>query len=273
MAGQTIAPVGRKRRSDLDLACGILIIHMIVGHIAQWADVDYRGDCLLFFFMPWFFYKSGMFFKKNNDWRVQFKKDVRHLLIPFVSFSIIGQLFLWVDLAVSGDMNWLHYVSFPKWLVLCGSIPANLPLWFLSSLFLVKTVYNAIAGRVNDYILVAIAVGVAFMCYMLGIDTPRYLANCSLGLAFYVLGSKLKDLQNGKYAIAFSVVVYLISILLPSNIGMFDNSLLNGYYLAAVVVSLAGIIVINFAARMVYNNDCIYNSLIIRFITKMGGVV
>lgn len=271
MAGKIITSVGRRRRVDLDLACGILIIHMILGHIAQWTGVDYRGDCMLFFFMPWFFYKSGMFFKKNNDWRAQLKKDARHLLIPLVSFSIIGQLFLWVDLVASGDMNWLHYVSFPKWLLLCGSIPANLPLWFLSSLFLVKTVYNVIAGRINDYILVAVAVGAAFVSYLFGIDSPRYLANCPLGLAFYVLGSKLRELQYGKYVIALAIVIYAISVVFPSSIGMFQNSLLNGYYLAAVVASLAGIVVINFATRMACRNVLFCNSLIIRCVIRIGG--
>ena len=273
MVAQTIAPVGRKRRTDLDLVCGIMIIHMIVGHIAQWAHVNYDGNILLFFFMPWFFYKSGMFFKKNENWRVQLKKDARHLLIPLLSFSIIGQLLLWIDLVASGDMNWLHYVSFPKWLVMYGSIPANLPLWFLSSLFVVKTAYNAIAGHVNDYFIVAIAVGVAFVCHFCDIDYPCYLANSLLGLAFFILGSKLRRLQYGKYVIAAAAVVYAISIVYPSCIDMFRNLLMTGYYCAAVIASLAGILVINYIAKSICSSNLLFNNLIVRCLSRMGGVV
>ena len=68
-----------ERNKDLDFVGGILICHMILGHICQWADMDYKGDCVLYFFMPWFFYKSGMFFKKNSDWREQLRKDAHHL--------------------------------------------------------------------------------------------------------------------------------------------------------------------------------------------------
>ena len=270
-AQQTIASPGRKRRTDLDLVCGIMIIHMIVGHIVQWADVKYHGDTLLFFFMPWFFYKSGMFFKKNEDWQAQLKKDARHLLIPLLSFSLIGQLFLWIHLVASGDMNWLHYVSFPKWLVLCGSIPANLPLWFLCSLFIVKTAYNAVAGRINDYLLVVVAVTVAFVFHLYDIDTPCYLANGTLGLVFYILGSKLRELQYGKYIFIAALVIYAISLAYPSNIGMFNNSLLSGYYLAAIVCSLAGILVLNKASKILCSNNIMYNALIVRCITRIGG--
>lgn len=238
--------------------------------MAQWAWVGYSGNRLLFFFMPWFFYKSGMFFRKNDDWRKQLCNDARRLLVPFLTFSIIGELFVLVDLAVSGEENWLHESPI-KWLVMSGSIPGNMALWFLLSLFIVKTVYNAVAGSVNDFLLLAVAVGVAFACHFYDIEYPRYLANCSLGLVFFILGRKLKELQFCKHVIAFAAVIYAISVVFPSSIDMFQNSLQRGYYLAAVVASLAGIVVINVVAKVVCKNKKTCNTLVVRCVSEIGA--
>lgn len=152
---------------------------------------------------------------------------------------------------VQGDTNWLHYISFTKWLILYGSIPANLPLWFLLSLFIVKTTYNAAIGRIPDIYLIIIALAVAFLHNHLGLDAPRYLANGALGLVFFILGFRMKSLQyKSKIIVGIAVAVYAVSIAWPANIDMFGNTLLNGWYLLAVVYTLAGIIVINKIAKI-----------------------
>lgn len=61
-----------KRNLGLDLIAGIFIIHMIWLHILQLTKVDmqsplYQSTQYLFFFMPWFFYKSGMFYKRISN--------------------------------------------------------------------------------------------------------------------------------------------------------------------------------------------------------------
>lgn len=57
-----------KRDNSLDAACGLMIIYMIYGHICLWSGVTQVEifPRLLFFFMPWFFFKSGMFFKPRS---------------------------------------------------------------------------------------------------------------------------------------------------------------------------------------------------------------
>lgn len=258
-----------ERNKDLDFVGGILICHMILGHICQWADMDYKGDCVLYFFMPWFFYKSGMFFKKNSDWREQLRKDAHHLLIPFLVFSAIGQIFLWINLFAKGDMNWLHYVSFPKWLLLNGSIPANSPLWFLLSLFIVKIIYNVVSNRISNIYIIVIALGVAFIDNYSGIYAPYYLANSALGLVFFILGSRMKILQYNKYVVLIAAFSYAISIVFPSSIGMLNNVLVKGHcYLLATVYALAGIIVINKVAQI--TPPRFYNTLTIRGLCNIG---
>lgn len=60
----------RNREVYLDVVCGIMIIWMILGHLI--ASCGLRdtvlytiGNRLFPFFMPWFFFKSGMFYKKR----------------------------------------------------------------------------------------------------------------------------------------------------------------------------------------------------------------
>lgn len=61
----------QKRIEYIDLAAGIMIIFMMLSHVI-WAGVGVEPHWmgllrrLFFFFMPWFFYKSGHFYKLNN---------------------------------------------------------------------------------------------------------------------------------------------------------------------------------------------------------------
>ena len=56
----------KERQAHIDMAAGIMLAWMILGHVASHAS--YHGAFLrigiyLSFFMPWFFYKAGMFYK------------------------------------------------------------------------------------------------------------------------------------------------------------------------------------------------------------------
>ena len=115
----------RTRLPWLDFASGIMILWMIVYHALQasWgyevrdlcditdasllhegvhAFINSKGElevlnpCVVFpwlhFFMPWFFYKSGQFFKKRST-KDLWKKDSQKLLKTFVIWSAIGYLF------------------------------------------------------------------------------------------------------------------------------------------------------------------------------------
>ena len=59
-----------KRQSHIDAISGLLIINMILGHCIQMADCRdiplYSWMDSLSFFMPWFFFKSGMFYREKS---------------------------------------------------------------------------------------------------------------------------------------------------------------------------------------------------------------
>lgn len=60
----------KKRDSSLDCVAGILIIYMVLVHIFQWSRMNNILSSYwmqpLSFFMFWFFYKSGMFYKERK---------------------------------------------------------------------------------------------------------------------------------------------------------------------------------------------------------------
>lgn len=51
------------RKEYIDAIAGLMILWMIVGHSQQIAGHEFGYPNILFFFMPWFYYKSGMLSK------------------------------------------------------------------------------------------------------------------------------------------------------------------------------------------------------------------
>ncbi|SHL93479.1 hypothetical protein SAMN05720467_0005 [Fibrobacter sp. UWB7] len=202
----------------------------------------YRSMNILFFFMPWFFFKSGMFCSEQ-------RKDVKSLLLPYVFFSIVG-------IVIAASVALINESSLPstllgecKTLVLKQAIHFNAPLWFLLSLCFVRVFFNCIRNAINHYLLLGSSLLFAFLHYLFlakhGLYWPGNL--CS-GLAFYILGMKLKDLQyNKKIVISSLIVLVTIGIFRPTIVTMYGNILLyeNGIYLLWYPFCLAGIIAFN----------------------------
>lgn len=243
-----------------------MIIYMIKYHICQWGGVNY--DCLdkiLFFFMPWFFFKSGMFFSYNRNYIQQITKDARHLIMPFVAFSLIAQLFFLLKLFLHGDYYWVHYCSFPKYILLTGSTPANPPLWFLLSLFAVKEIYNLIYFNKYKSLILAALSCFCFICFYYKITQPLYIGNCSLGLLFYWLGDKCRSLQYNKNIFFVAGSLYLVIFFVNhSMVDMRINSVISGNYLLYIIFALCGIVLMNNIAKLIFSYlhaNCIIDKL------------
>ncbi|MCM1147036.1 MAG: hypothetical protein NC344_04230 [Bacteroidales bacterium] len=61
----------KNRYKALDNVAGLMIVYMIFGHCIQACDVSTDVWWLswmdyLFFFMPWFFFKAGMFYRQKE---------------------------------------------------------------------------------------------------------------------------------------------------------------------------------------------------------------
>ena len=76
-----------------------------------------------------------------------------------------------------------------KSLLLTGSVPGNLPLWFLLTLFGCRVIFNFILSKNIPVVVVALAsLIVAFFLHVIGFKYPYYIANIMTGLCCMSLG-------------------------------------------------------------------------------------
>ena len=247
-----------KTRCDyLDEISGLFIIHMILWHCFQNAGMM---DCsvyrilsrLFFFFMPWFFYKSGIFFNPQKTFKEIVSAGFKRLLIPFISFFLMGLLCWMVHLFFTSGLSVTAAVVNPmKELLLYGSCNGNLALWFLLTLFFVRILYWIVSKvPCSSVVQIVVLFGLVVLCSNFGPHKPYYVGNTFLGLFFFSLGrATFSPLQGegGKrnLLIAVSGFVWLSVVLFDWTRGDARTNagrLYEGWLLASV----AGILAVNF---------------------------
>ena len=208
--------IGGGRIQSLDWLSGLLIVHMILGHISQghFAQVEDAPffviiNRYLFFFMPWFFFKSGMFFKPDVNKKSFFIKSFKRLMIPFCIFSLLGEPLYWIHVFYSehSDM-WQWYLASAKTIFTHGNLQGNGPLWFLLSLFLVRIFYNRFF--LNTGLKIAIAsLSVTMLCLLHYYNIAIYpsVSHTVAGLVFYAAGDLMRNLQYNKAIFIVSTIV------------------------------------------------------------------
>lgn len=249
-----------KRTVYFDVATGILIVNMVMGHLMGMSsihdtDLNHIRN-VFFFFMPWFFFKSGIFCSDVQiDCKAFVNKCQRKYMRPYVFFSFFGFLCgiisLLFDSPVVGFMGGVKQVAIQelKAVARTGATEWNAPLWFLLSLFVVRVVFNAIREKVPFYIILLFCVVLGWLhSLLLGTRGIWIMGNVFPGMFFYILGYKLKSIQYNKYfAIIALLILVVFSLYKPDcRLLMFGNIVENeGNYLLSLLYCLAGIIVFN----------------------------
>lgn len=239
------------RQFGLDIMAGIIILYVIICHMRMVGGTTPNFGLILFFSMPWFYFKSGMFFK-DKEIKNLVKTDFQKLLAPYIAFIIIGWIVFVILSLFKGTFT--PYDAFLKPLIqlgLLGSCSGNWPLWFLLTLFGIKFLYTVLnklfKNKTYGKLFVGlIGLGVAFIMYYIGISKFVYIASISLGLFFYMLGDLLRSKQYSNPLFLISAIVYIaLAFGIPSHIGFQRNVLVYGNYLACVLASAAGCIFFN----------------------------
>lgn len=245
------------RLDYLDAIAGLLIVRMILGHLFQCClltetETYWWMNTVFSFFMPWFFYKSGMLFVISvgvNDCNSIFyiKLRGRKILLPWLSFSLLSLAVVLVVLVIKGDTSLVHYIAPIKSLFMFGAISTNLPLWFLLTLFIVYVLNFFITKYKVNRIVVAVAcVALAALFQYVGFKYPATITSSLLGLSFYQLGYLLKKKQfDRKFIIAISVIGIVPMCVCPSVTDVCTNSNKYGLYVIWYIYSLAAIVLIN----------------------------
>lgn len=83
------------RISYLDTISGFFIIQIIIGHLLQFCGLYvYMSEWtkVFCFFMPFFYFKSGIFAKLTTDkiTLTSINPLVKKLLVPYVGFTLLG---------------------------------------------------------------------------------------------------------------------------------------------------------------------------------------
>lgn len=238
-----------ERRKDIDAIAGLMILWMVFGHLQQVCGTQLQYPNLLFFFMPWFYYKSGMLFENTFEpLCAQVSKKYHKLFRPFIIYAIVGQIVFTVCLLVEGVDSLKPYLYSPlRSLVLGGCISGNTPLWFLPSLFVTQCVSIFLLTKKNSpllWALVAIALGFV-LSFMDSRFIPTYIRSAFSGIFFFCMGKWLKDWQY-KWWITIVMLLGLIVVFLChiSGFDIRENNSDSNYFIGALA-SLVGCIAIN----------------------------
>lgn len=246
----------QNRDHGIDSVAGIMILIMVFGHVLQHCELKNSEIYTIWrnfsFFMPWFFFKSGMFYRAYDN--VAFiSKYVQKLLYPFLVFSLLGHFFHCITMFFEyRDYNWMHYFLSPaKHLVLYGCLAGNEPLWFLLTLFFVLAIYNFIMKNQTKTFLfkmsiVVIAIPISLLFEIFNIRMFSYFFSTIVGLVFFSLGNIFCDIQYNKKI--FSLSLLLLLAICNIEIPVFDihsNVLTKGNYILWILYSLAACIIIN----------------------------
>lgn len=237
---------------------------MLYVHVCLWSSVEQNHilSKMLFMFMPFFFFKSGMFFREGKTFKQTLVAGTKRLVVPYVVFSFVGWfLFLLRDVANDGltTLSLLTMVIDPLRLIFHeGALAGNSPLWFLMSLFAVKMLSCFFLMNKTLCILsVCMTGGTAYILNRVGLDSYYYLSNICSGCFFFEIGYLLKEFQYCKTVLVASAIVYIsIIFLIPTSVDMHTNQFFKGSYIAWLASSTAGIVMLDNVARLRWLRNC-----------------
>lgn len=263
--------VDNQRLKYIDLGAGIMILYMVIGHVLLFAwglDTSCGEKSIsesprtffpyLSFFMPYFFYKSGMFFKKKPIQQL-LSRDSKKLLLNYFLWGGIGFVLFVIMRLIDGTAT-LHNCTYSvlRTIFLRGTPPNNEALWFLLTLFGVRFLANVLLPSDDQrdkwqfYLrcssVIVLGYIISFLSHTYSHDTwPWWIANGAAGLAFFCAGYMLREYGMKKWMIYPCLFVYLICCIVGfPYVGMLDNKLLTGNYLLWVPVSVCCIIAFNY---------------------------
>lgn len=252
----------------LDLISGLFILQIVLMHILQWSGLWGMGtffdywDKAFFFFMPWFYFKAGLFLNRKRTLKEWIKCDFFRLLLPYAVFSVIGSL-IWMEFDIwEGEKPlWKIPLSPLAGVVVNGAPGGNMPLWFLFSLFWSRLLFRIVPERGEIYaFVVAVAAGAVLSEYRL--QLPFSFSTAFPGLAFLLLGKWSRNYVVGDKKVAGGGIYLLLAAYVACVCffspfaGMRLNQFVMGSlseglsYLMIVLLSWIGCLTISFVIRL-----------------------
>lgn len=248
--------MSKVRLGHLDVISGFFIIQIIVMHALQmsglWIDgkpQTYLNE-VLFFFMPWFYFKAG-FFNRHKSWQETMKNTYSRLLIPFFIFTSISIIATWL-FTYSSDRVFIRFVISPFYrLVVSGATIGGLQLWFLMSFIFVKVIYWLLEESKLKW-LAFFAPIIGYLLATNNIVFPMTLSTIPMGVFFYLVGEYYYQhkLRIKLYIIPVLFCIYICVVLFHNSyVDMHYNTIKKGSYFLWVLASVSGLIFLEYILR------------------------
>lgn len=213
------------RLDFIDTAKGIGMLIVIILHtFINYPDNSYIGSFIHLytssFFMPLFFFLSGLFFSCKIDFVPWLKKKYKRLIVPYICFYILTYILnlLLHELNVT-TKNPFHYIDIFQ--VFWKDIFSNNVIWFLLSLFWCNVIMYIVLKyskkMVYEIICIIFVFFAGYYCSYNNINIPLYIDTSLSSLPIIYIGYifkryKLLEQITKKMSISF-VIITLSSVL------------------------------------------------------------
>lgn len=209
------------RLDYLDIAKGITIFLVVIGHVPDAFDAPLYRVVLYAFHMPLFFIVSGTVTKRHSHFEKYncknffefLKKNILALVVPYIIWALIYMQF---------DIHKIPYILYgTRWSL--NEAASNTVLWFLPCLFSARIIVELVLWlstkfKMNRRIFASI---VAVIMFVLGftipvpkMQLPFGLSQAPIAAGFMLMGYALKDIMDKFHqkGILLHLVVLTISL-------------------------------------------------------------
>ena len=180
----------KNRLTYLDLAAGLMTLWVMYFH------TPIHHVHVLYFFMPWFFYKSGQMFSvktMSEEWH----KGCLKLVKPYIVWSLIGYAayILWGCCSWGLTLRQMFYTPLHSLFFTC-CIPFNNALWFLPILFLVRLIGNYLLSVMDLKCFAVCFVLLILISFFRSQYIPAWISYTLWGLFFFLSGYALRKYED-----------------------------------------------------------------------------
>lgn len=258
---QKIAKIHKKidRNPEIDIAKGILIIVMIIGHCA--IDSSLRKIIFSCHMMGFVFFSGYFYRKKSGKWVGTLCHAVQKFVVPYIIFSIFASIVFYVfNHASIIDSLWKYAVGMSYSKALFQSIPSVGPVYFILMLFLIRIIYDAIHKKITSEPIRGLVVFtlsvVGVLLGKFGFWLPWSLDIAIYSLIFYYIGMCFKKYHLLEWfakniSSYFVLIIIWVYMIYSGSMEIADRDY--GKYGVTILGAISGIILIYFLSCFIEN--------------------
>ena len=240
-----------KRIEWIDIAKGITIFLVIIGHVSNNTTINYF---IYSFHMPLFFIISGFLYKKKENYT---KRKFKSILIPYFIFSILSFMYWFIIERNFREQNISAFKAFINIFLAFAENNGyifNVVLWFLPCLFFTEIIFNLLITKVNYKYMKYIM----FTSSIIGFIIPRI---TSIRLPFCI------DI------VFTSIVFYYIGFLLKNKLNNINKKLPQNrfYYIMIVILIIITVAILSAIEQGANMMNLKYNNYILFYLTALLG--